>query len=203
MVLYTAAVLQFVNDLNSKYARILAASQANATFKVGELVSKPNGSAVHMFDVNFDRTSAAGPGVRFAVSNTTAYCGPKSEAATEALDVARQNGPVTQITSSRMAGNDPLVADKGTLSSWLVGALAVAGVCTVSCNSECLGRCCTTANIVSHDGLRERDHLFFTFRGRGHHSSGDCILCVQKEKNGAEHQFIHRQTNCSALFEEW
>lgn len=120
--------MQFVTDLNSKYAPVLAASQDNATFKVGELIVKPKGSAVHMFDVTFERTSSVGgPGVQFAVSNTTAYCGPRSEAAAQALDVALQNGPIIQIASPGMVNNDPKAAGRGMISSWLIGVLVVAG----------------------------------------------------------------------------
>jgi hypothetical protein len=121
-------LLQFVTDLNGKYAPVLAASQDNATFKVGELVVNTKGSAVHMFEVNFDRTSVDGPGVRFEVSNTTAYCGPRAEAASQALDVALQNGPIVDIVSPQRARTDLDAAGGDMMSSWLIGVLAFAGV---------------------------------------------------------------------------
>ena len=130
---HVTAVLQFVNDLNSKYAPVLAASHDNATFEVGELVSKPAGSAVHMFDVKFDRkSSATGLGVRFVLSNTTAYCGPRSEAADQALDAALRNGPITHISSDQTLSNEPSVPDNGMSSKWFIGAIAAAGVLPVS-----------------------------------------------------------------------
>lgn len=122
-------VLQFVTDLNDKYAPVLAASQENATFDVGELVVTPKGSAVHMFDVNFERTSyGAGPGVRFEVTNTTAYCGLRSAATKEALDVALQNGPVVNVASPQANASHVQSSGKSAASSWLIGVVASAGV---------------------------------------------------------------------------
>lgn len=119
--------MQFVTDLNDKYARILSASQNNATFEVGELVSRPEGSAVHMFQVSFEFNHE----VRFELQNTTAYCGGHTQAVAAAQKLAFENGPVVELSSKQRQGDVAQPAPSGgntvAIASWLIALLVVAG----------------------------------------------------------------------------